>query len=116
MQSANGLFRGIGCRFPAPVVKLQRSGFTQQQVLSRNIKDPCQEPRPEPQARAAHEARNRWTARIRHRSDRGDGEQRADEAIAHYEQAIALKPDYADAHVNLDNALRAVAGPPWLPE
>ena len=34
---------------------------------------------------------------------------RADEAIEHYERAIAIKPDYADAHINLDTALRAAS-------
>ncbi len=30
---------------------------------------------------------------------------RIDEAIAHYERALVLKPDYATAHNNLGNAL-----------
>ena len=30
---------------------------------------------------------------------------RLDEAIAHYRKAVKTKPDYADAHYNLGNAL-----------
>jgi tetratricopeptide (TPR) repeat protein len=30
---------------------------------------------------------------------------RLEEAIAHYEEAVRLKPDYAEAHSNLGNAL-----------
>jgi len=35
---------------------------------------------------------------------------RIQEAIRHYEQALRIKPDFADAHYNLGNALEK-AGP-----
>ena len=35
---------------------------------------------------------------------------RIEEAIAHYERALALKPDYTEASVDLGNALQAFAG------
>ena len=44
------------------------------------------------------------------------GQDKLDEAVARYSQAVALRPDYAEAHNNLGNALLA-AGPaptrPW---
>jgi tetratricopeptide (TPR) repeat protein len=33
------------------------------------------------------------------------GEGRLEEAIGHYEQALRIKPGYAEAHYNLGNAL-----------
>ncbi len=42
-----------------------------------------------------------------------DKQGKLDEAAAQYKQAIALKPDYADAHNNLGNAYLAKAEPPF---
>ena len=38
---------------------------------------------------------------------------RVNDAVAHYRQAIALRPNYVEAHMNLGNAVREQGKPMW---